>query len=125
MECIKDILRTNNWKIVQSPGDVHCLVYSIISSWNNQLYNYITDVIPSVISNILNMSLKIINEHNNTACDVIDIHLECTYNGILVITTMGYRVFLVLVLTRIIHTRTMNLNSLITSRVCPEEYEKH
>ena len=35
------------------------------------------------------MSLKIINEHNNTVCDVIDIHPECTYNGILAVHKFG------------------------------------
>ena len=110
MECIKYILCANNWKIVQSTGDGHCLVYSTMNSWNNQLYNNppinkpwlleeirnefnqhrerytvfltdleqeqisrqlilyldhnrynldIVDVIPSVISNILNVSLKL------------------------------------------------------------------
>ena len=70
--------------------------------------------------------LNVINEHNNTACNVIDIHPECTCNGISAVHEFGdnyngISCFLVLVLTRIIHTRAINLNSLISSRVCPEE----
>ena len=30
MEYIKDILPENNWNIVQSPGNGHCLVYSTL-----------------------------------------------------------------------------------------------
>ena len=40
MEYIKDILPANNWNIVQSPGNRHCLVYSTMKSWNNQFYKH-------------------------------------------------------------------------------------
>ena len=39
MEYIKDKLTSNNWNIIQSPGNGHCLVYSTMKSWNNQFYN--------------------------------------------------------------------------------------
>ena len=40
MEYNQDIIPANNWNIVQSPGNGHCLVYSTTKSWNNQFYNH-------------------------------------------------------------------------------------
>ena len=140
MESVRNILSTNNWTIVQSPGDGHCLVYSTISSWNSQLYNHppiyttwlldaiqrefinnrdrynaflidleeedvdrqlslylqykrynldIVDVIQAVISNILDVTVRIINEQNNATCDIIDVHPVCATNGVLAVHRFG------------------------------------
>ena len=39
MPIIQDVLRTKKLSIKASPGDGHCLFYSLLSSWNSQLYN--------------------------------------------------------------------------------------
>ena len=140
MGCVNDILTSNNWRIAQSPGDGHCLIYSTISSWNSQLCNHpsinttwlldairrefnnnrdryigflidlekeeidrqlslylldirynldIVDVIPAVISNILDVTLKIINEQTNNTCDVIDVYPIQATNGVLAVHRLG------------------------------------
>ena len=140
MGCVNDILTSNNWRIAQSPGDGHCLIYSTISSWNSQLCNHppintpwlldairrefnnnrdryidflidlekeeidrqlslylldkrynldIVDVIPAVISNILDVTLKIINEQTNNTCDVIDVYPIQATNGVLAVHRFG------------------------------------
>ena len=140
MGCVNDILTSHNWRIAQSPGDGHCLIYSTISSWNSQLCNHppinatwlldairrefnnnrdryidflidlekeeidrqlslylldkrynldIVDVIPPIISNILDVTLKIINEQTNNTCDVIDVYPVHATNGVLAVHRFG------------------------------------
>ena len=39
MPIIQVVLRTKKFSIKASPADGHCLFYSLLSSWNSQLYN--------------------------------------------------------------------------------------
>ena len=39
MPIIQDVLRTKKFSIKASPADGHCLFYSLLSSWNSQLYS--------------------------------------------------------------------------------------
>ena len=45
MEYIKDILPENNWNIVQSPGNGHCLVYSTMIVFPVLLYFLLSTVV--------------------------------------------------------------------------------
>ena len=49
----------------------------------------IVDVIPAVISNILDVTLKIINEQTNNTCDVIDVYPIQATNGVLAVHRFG------------------------------------
>ena len=39
MSILQDVLRTKTLTTKESPADGHCLFYSLLSSWNGQLYN--------------------------------------------------------------------------------------
>ena len=47
------------------------------------------DVIPAVLSNILDVTLKIINEQTNNTCDVIDVYPIQATNGVLAVHRFG------------------------------------
>ena len=49
----------------------------------------IVDVIPAVISNILDVTVRIMNEQNNATCDIIDVHPVCATNGVLAVHRFG------------------------------------
>ena len=49
----------------------------------------IVDVIPAVISNILDVTFKIINEQTNNSCDVIDVYPIQATNGVLAVHRFG------------------------------------